>query len=298
MDYPITMNETGMRRIVASYFHTPGKGYRHLFHSVLRAGHIRVAPDDRLESWSYPGHDLLLCVAGAGAVRIGRRFSALPSGAVCWVDYRRQPVFWPDRTEPWEILWMRVDSAQMDLIAEALNVEGNPVFMPRDVAAASAAFTSILRLLHERPLTIDAALHAAVSSVIAILFDARHCVASARRHALRPERVTDLGAVLNTMRVEYRRRWRVEDLAKLAGVSVPQFFRTFNRATGSSPMDWLRRERVNQAKRRLAETSDRVRDIAEHVGYGDPLYFSRDFKKLVGVSPEHYRRQEQAKAPK
>jgi transcriptional regulator GlxA family with amidase domain len=142
---------------------------------------------------------------------------------------------------------------------------------------------------------MDSALHAAVSALIAVLFESRQIAAAELR--LEPDgtrRRPDLSAVLTTMRAEYSRRWKVSDLARLVGLSSPQFFRRFKQATGSSPIDWLRRERVNEAKRRLAETQDRIRDIAEHVGYSDPMYFSRDFKKLVGISPLHYRRQEQA----
>jgi AraC-like DNA-binding protein len=84
-----------------------------------------------------------------------------------------------------------------------------------------------------------------------------------------------------------------EELARLAGMSTPHFFRRFKRATGSSPIDWLRRERINQAKRHLSETADPVGEIAERVGYSDPFYFSRDFKRMTGHSPREYRSQEQ-----
>jgi AraC-like DNA-binding protein len=57
-------------------------------------------------------------------------------------------------------------------------------------------------------------------------------------------------------------------------------------------VDWLRRERINRAKRRLGEGEDRIRAIAAELGYGDPFYFSRDFKKLTGLSPRRYREQE------
>jgi AraC-like DNA-binding protein len=97
------------------------------------------------------------------------------------------------------------------------------------------------------------------------------------------------------MRLDCKRAWKIEDFARLAGVSVPHFFRCFNKATGASPMDWLRRERINQAKRLLSETDELIRVIAEQVGYRDPFYFSRDFRKLVGVSPRLYRKQEQAR---
>jgi AraC-like DNA-binding protein len=88
------------------------------------------------------------------------------------------------------------------------------------------------------------------------------------------------------------RRWRVRELARLAGLSAPHFYRCFKQATGSSPIAWLRRERINQAKRHLIETGDAVGDIAGRVGYTDMFYFSRDFKQMTGHSPTGFRRQE------
>jgi AraC-like DNA-binding protein len=61
---------------------------------------------------------------------------------------------------------------------------------------------------------------------------------------------------------------------------------------GTSPIDWLRRERINQAKRRLIDTDEPVKEIARQCGYRDPYFFSKDFKKLTNLPPTLYRAQE------
>jgi len=81
------------------------------------------------------------------------------------------------------------------------------------------------------------------------------------------------------------RPWRVHDLATLSGMSEAHFFRRFRRATGSSPIDFLRRERINHARCRLLQSNDLVKEIAEQVGYNDPFFFSRDFKRYTGLAP-------------
>ena len=109
-------------------------------------------------------------------------------------------------------------------------------------------------------------------------------------------RALQLGVVEESrraMRRDYGRRWSIRDFAELMGLSETQFFRRFRTALGVSPMDYLRRERINNAKRALAGSSDPIHLIAERVGYGDPYYFSRDFKKVVGIPPRDYRRKEQ-----
>jgi AraC-like DNA-binding protein len=187
---------------------------------------------------------------------------------------------------------MRIDARQTRLFARELGIREMPVFSLRNTAAAVSTFERVFMLLTERPLAIDAALHAAVTSLISLLFEARQLGDVTGLSSANPDLA--LHRVLASMRVNHRHHWSVSALAQISGLSVPHFFRRFRKATGSSPMDWLRRERMNHAKRRLTESRDRIREIAEQVGYGDPLYFSRDFKKLVGMSPKHYREREQA----
>ncbi len=279
--------------VLVSHFHTPGAASQRLFHTVLRAGHLQATPDYGVERQSHPGHDLLLCVAGAGFVRSGGKAFAVAAGQLAWIDCHDSHAHWTDPVQPWEIFWIRIDGEPSRLFAEALEVRDMPVFGLGDTQAAVAIFRQIFALLSERPLALDGALHAAVASLIAKLFEARLLAASLRERSSAGEKADlKLRAALARMRMDYRQPWRVEELARLSGLSVPHFFRCFRKATGASPMDWLRRERMNQAKRRLSESRDRIADIASQVGYGDQFYFSRDFKKLVGLSPRHYRDQE------
>lgn len=291
MDYSILM-KVRRTHVIASYFHTPGETERRLFHAVLRAGHIKTAADYRIERSSYPGHDWLFCITGAGFVRSAERASPISAGQLGWLDCSRPHAHWPDAANPWELFWLRVDSPQMNLLAEALKVWDSPVFTLHDSADAITVFEQIFKLLRERPLTLDVSLHAAISNLTELLFVARQDDPEYHREARVSARFR---GVLAQMRLDCKRPWKIEDLAGQAGISVPHFFRCFKNATGASPMDWLRRERINQAKRLLSETDERIRVIAEQVGYRDPFYFSRDFRKLVGVSPRRYRNQEQAR---
>ena len=289
MDYIITM--PGVR---ASHFHTPSALSQLLFHTVLRAGRLETAPDYAVERLFHPGHDLLLCLRGRGFVRVGGKTFPVAAGQLAWIDCRAPHAHWPDAGAPWELYWLRADGKQTRACAQALNVSEQPLFDLRDTDDAVAIFERIFVLLRQRPLALDAALHAAMAGMIALLFEAR------LGQPARPEPAggdPNLHAVLARMRREVRRPWRVEELAALAGSSVPHFFRRFRKATGATPLDWLRRERISEAKRRLSQSKDPISAIAEDLGYGDQCYFSRDFKKLVGLSPRHYRRQEVENRP-
>ena len=93
------------------------------------------------------------------------------------------------------------------------------------------------------------------------------------------------------MIAEPKRAWRAGELSRLCALSERHFFRRFKQATGFSPINWLRRERINLAQARLQERgSGSIKQIAEEAGYNDVFFFSRDFKRLTGSCPSEYRR--------
>jgi signal transduction histidine kinase/DNA-binding LacI/PurR family transcriptional regulator/AraC-like DNA-binding protein len=82
-------------------------------------------------------------------------------------------------------------------------------------------------------------------------------------------------------------RWEIADAI---GVSEDYLSRVFHSDLGLSPWDYLNRYRIEQSKEMLRHTSTPIRVIACQVGFRDPLYFSRVFRKLTGRSPSAYRK--------
>ena len=83
-------------------------------------------------------------------------------------------------------------------------------------------------------------------------------------------------------------------LAALVGLSPAHFCRTFTAATGMPPHRYLIGLRLEAAARQLAYTADPVSAIALRVGYDDPGYFARIFKRHNGLTPLQYRRERQS----
>ncbi|MGF9819175.1 helix-turn-helix domain-containing protein [Brevibacillus agri] len=82
----------------------------------------------------------------------------------------------------------------------------------------------------------------------------------------------------------------IQSLAQLAGLSPNYFGEAFKKAYGQSVMDYLTELRIGHAKQLLRDSDLYMREIARKVGYHDEFYFSRKFKKVVGVSPSAYSR--------
>ena len=82
----------------------------------------------------------------------------------------------------------------------------------------------------------------------------------------------------------------VEEITRRSRLAERTFKRRFIAATGLAPLDYVQRLRVEDAKRRLERTVDPVDNIAWRVGYEDPAFFRRLFRRTVGMAPGAYRK--------
>jgi transcriptional regulator GlxA family with amidase domain len=80
------------------------------------------------------------------------------------------------------------------------------------------------------------------------------------------------------------------DIAERAAMSTRSLSRHFRRQTGTTPLEWLNRQRIRRAQQLLEQTSRPVEQIGELVGFASPTAFRESFRQIAGVSPRDYRR--------
>lgn len=82
----------------------------------------------------------------------------------------------------------------------------------------------------------------------------------------------------------------VDEMVTRSGLAQRTFKRRFSRATGLSPIGYVQQLRIDEAKRRLERTRLPVDEISWQIGYEDPAFFRRLFKRLTGITPGAHRR--------
>jgi AraC-like DNA-binding protein len=94
-----------------------------------------------------------------------------------------------------------------------------------------------------------------------------------------------IARVLQTIKTEFTRSLRVEELAELANMSASSFHQHFKAVTAMSPLQYQKRLRLMEARRiLLAEESDAAA-AAYRVGYESPSQFSREYSRMFGAPP-------------
>lgn len=84
-------------------------------------------------------------------------------------------------------------------------------------------------------------------------------------------------------------KFRFEDVARNHGMSIRNFMRRFQSATGDKPLHYLQRLRIETAKGLLSSTRKSIKTISYEVGYDDASFFARLFRQHTQLSPNQYR---------
>lgn len=88
----------------------------------------------------------------------------------------------------------------------------------------------------------------------------------------------------------YNKEINIADYAAEQNLSTCWFIRTFKNVTGTTPMHYILSLRISNAQILLETSTYNITEISNIVGYDNPLYFSRLFKKQKGISPSEYRK--------
>ena len=109
------------------------------------------------------------------------------------------------------------------------------------------------------------------------------------------EAFTENGLVMNAIsyiRLHYGEDISLSDVARLCRVTPEYLSKIFYKETGINFSPFLQNFRISVAKRLLLNSDCKVYEIAEAVGFHDQKYFVKVFKKLCGITPSEYRKEE------
>lgn len=98
-----------------------------------------------------------------------------------------------------------------------------------------------------------------------------------------------LQALLPTLSAQCDQPWTLSRMAESCGIQRTHLNTLFQRLTGSTPMGYLARLRIERAKTLLRESDMKIIDIAFACGAGSSQYFANTFKHATGLTPSEYR---------
>jgi AraC family transcriptional activator of pobA len=152
----------------------------------------------------------------------------------------------------------------------------------------NALFTEIHSVCNEQRPLRDASLESLVR-VLAIWltqkYDSQSQAPSApdrsQRHFSRFTKLVD---------THHKKQWSVADYASALGMTPSHLYSICRKLTGKSALDVIHARLLLAARRQLVYTERNIAGVAHHLGFADPSYFTRFFKRETGMTPGTYRR--------
>lgn len=239
-----------------------------------------------------PEHILILCVDGSGWCQMNGSRYTLTANTAILVPKNTPHVYGADEVSPWTIHWVHFVGAVADYYASLLpegvhTMAVDPHTVQMVVTLFKECYDTFLgSFVLQRMIYIAQTLHHLLG---ALFFNNR-----AFSPTLRTSRFHNLEETQNFLRQNLHGRLTLDEMAAHARLSKSHFIRLFKEQTGYSPVDYFIHLKMQHACMLLSVTRKTIREIAWEIGYDDPYYFSRIFKKVIGVSPRRYR-EEQAR---
>ena len=122
------------------------------------------------------------------------------------------------------------------------------------------------------------------------ILDTVKVIRAKRNYSENPSYRKEIQKAVDYMMVNYAEDIRLEILSELCELSPSYLSKIFKEETGSNYIDFLKKIRIDEAKKLLKETTLRANEVALSVGIADYRYFSRIFKEETGMTCKEYRK--------
>ena len=182
---------------------------------------------------------------------------------------------------PWSIQWVGLYGQIVERYLKALGIDGEHPLLSLE------RYHEVEEVLEALYLVSDAKTEYAEARQLELIF---RFFSLLLFKSSAPVRYDIAEGVRKIIDYNFERELTVESLADTMHIASAYLTRKFKESFGIAPKAYLIEKRISFAKRLLVETDATVQEVASSVGYSDPLYFSRIFKKREGVSPLEFRK--------
>lgn len=224
----------------------------------------------------------LYCIKGEGWIIINKKTIKLTPNTAFIIPKNTPHKYGSSANNPWSIYWIHFSGIYASTFYERFSQN-------KENAVAIAYDESKLIVLKEIITVLENEL---TEERIEILhFKLINFLSSISYSNVLENLVTDnISLSISFMKTNLNQTMTIEKLANQACYSVSRYSELFKKKTGYSPIQFFIRLKIQKACEYLNFTNLSIKEICKEVGFEDPYYFSRMFKKQIGLSPMQYKK--------
>jgi AraC-like DNA-binding protein len=275
------------------YYNYPSLLARKYWYHVLCMGQATVPAGYRMKPQVRNAYLLHYVKEGHAWHGARQQKKVAAPGAVCLMDCSEDNEHGNAGPGDAKVWWLLFSGRDIAHIYTELRADRDPIFVLRDPARFEALFLELLELTEKQPEAYESKSFAVMASMLAELFESKSS-------DVPTENLVGAPPVLSSpirKGIDYIVRFHADTnlgldrICDASGLSLRHFTRLFKSETGSTPIKYLARHRVEQAKRLLLHSNRAIREIARLVGASNPTYFAYIFRQQTNMTPRQFRSQ-------
>ncbi len=252
---------------------------------IFTGGVFAEAHGHRCERQDPPEGVLIFCAAGQGFLELDGQRQEIGPGDLLYCPPGIPHRYGAAAPQPWTIGWMHLYGRKLPFYATLLG------FTIADPVRHIGCPANLLEEFRQLAMALQA--EESDRSLFVIQTQALHILgriaAVPPSMATIPVQTQAIQKAMVLMEGSLDRPFDLAVFARHAGYHPSYFTRLFRQVTGQAPVAWFNRQKMRRACSLLQLSEQRIQDIARQLGFRDAFYFSKSFKRIIGVSPEAYR---------
>ena len=232
-------------------------------------------------------HILIYCDEGRGYVNMNNTELLVQPGDFFVIPAKTPHVYMADATLPWTIYWVHFKGNTATSLLQFLQkrLNGYKGFIQHPEKSVGL-FNEMYRQM-EKGYSTDQLIYCNMCLwhyLTLFIFNEKTAI----QNKPASKDITD--KAIDFLRANIHKEVSLEEIALSVNISTSHFSYLFKNKTGFSPIEYFNHLKVQEACQYLLFTHMRIREIGFELGILDPYYFSRMFKKVMGMSPQEYRK--------
>lgn len=254
----------------------------------LGAGYYQEAAGHRMQRQEHDDNLVIYCLEGAGKLTVNGRTWRIKSGDLIILPRGQAHQYASDQQQPWSIYWSHFSGSESSQFIRLISEKRNRPVVHLGIHSKLISDFQALLDARQTQYHLNTYLHAAnqlrqILTHIAVLLP----LSRGQIHAAEG---FDLEKVHSLMQARLHEQLDLDTLAASVNLSKYHFIKKYKELTDTTPINHFIHLKIERACQLLDSSHRNVTEIALQLGYEDAYYFSRVFKKVMGISPSQYRK--------
>jgi AraC family transcriptional regulator of arabinose operon len=233
-----------------------------------------------------PENFLFYCMDGHGWYQIGDNKYTVNPNEFFILPQNTEHAYGSEENNPWTIYWIHFGGELLPYFNQVKAVRNH--YKPFHIKSPDeivSLFSKIYKTL-ELGYSIDNLMFANMCLTYFLtlfIYNSKHYKTSAT------DKINCIDSAILYMKENINHSFSLQELSAHYNYSPSRFSGLFKQKTGYAPIDYFIQMKMQKATQLLDFTDKSIKEVASTFGFNDPYYFSRRFRKIIGMSPKKYR---------